>query len=280
MFDSLLLISTVPASVLIPILFIFGAIIGSFLNVVLYRFHTGKSLQGYSHCLSCARRLSPFELVPLLSYLAIRGRCFACRSYVPVRYFLVELLTAVLYVSVLFATSTVAEALLYFVVFTVLVLITVYDLRHMIIPDEFVVALGGVAMVYKGYEIWHGVAPTSILWDITAALLAAAFFFTLWYVSKGTWIGLGDAKLVIPLALIVGSGSTFSLVVLSFWIGSVIGVALLFGQKIQRRATPHLRFLPQTLTMKSAVPFAPFLVLSFLAIVYFHIDVISLLRYG
>jgi prepilin signal peptidase PulO-like enzyme (type II secretory pathway) len=99
-------------------------------------------------------------------------------------------------------------------------------------------------------------------------------------VSKGTWIGFGDVKLVIPLALMLGFASTFSLVVLSFWIGALVGLVLMAFQKLRRRGQPHLRLLDRELTMKSAIPFAPFLILSFLTIYLFGIDVIALLTYA
>jgi len=92
------LIADLPTSFLLIIAFGFGIIIGSFLNVYLYRFHTGKSLSGSSHCLSCATPLKFYELVPLFSYLFLRGRCRTCSSLVPSRYFLVELLTGILFV--------------------------------------------------------------------------------------------------------------------------------------------------------------------------------------
>ena len=102
----------------------------------------------------------------------------------------------------------------------------------------------------------------------------------LWRVSRGTWIGFGDVKLVVPLALSVGALSVFSMVVLSFWIGAIVGVLLLLVQKLKRQGQPHVRFLGPELTIKSAVPFAPFLILGYLTILFFEVDVVSLLSYA
>lgn len=260
--------------------FIFGVIIGSFLNVYIYRLHTGKSLMGSSHCLSCGTDLKPYELIPLFSYLALLGKCRTCRSYIPNRYFLVEILTGVLFVGVVLTVADVVTMLhtLFFV--SVLVVIAVYDLYHMIIPDELVTALLCTVISSQLYLHIIGLPLEVFWWNVGAALLGSLFFLLLWRVSKGTWIGFGDVKLIIPLALYVGYASVFSMIVLSFWIGAIVGVLIILIQKLKRLREPHRRFLPGELTMKSAVPFAPFLILGFLAVIFFNVDVIALLSYA
>jgi len=272
-------LTELPLSFFLTFFFVLGVIIGSFLNVYLYRLHTGKSLMGSSHCLSCGNPLCAFELVPLFSYLALRGRCRKCNSHIPKRYFLVELLTGVLFVGVALTALDIMTLIhmLFFV--SVLVVIAVYDIYHMIIPDELVGALTVTALTYKFYLLILG-SPVQALWlDVAIALLASLFLMSLWRFSKGTWIGFGDVKLVIPLAIWVGYQAAFSMVVLAFWIGAFAGVLGIVGYKLYRRGQPHLRLMPEELTMKSAIPFAPFLILGFLAVLFFEIDVISLLSY-
>ena len=260
--------------------FVFGVIIGSFLNVYIYRFHTGKSLMGSSHCLSCGTGLKAYELIPLFSYLGLFGKCRTCRSYIPHRYFLVELLTGLLFVGVVLTSADVITMFhtLFFV--SVLVVIAVYDIYHMIIPDELVGALMVTVISNQLYLHILGLPLSVFGYNILAALLGSLFFMLLWRVSKGTWIGFGDVKLIIPLALMVGATAVFSMIVLSFWIGAIVGVGILAVQKIRHMTQPHRRFLPSELTMKSAVPFAPFLILGFLAVLFFQVDVISLLSYA
>ncbi len=260
--------------------FVFGVIIGSFLNVYIYRFHTGKSLMGSSHCLSCGTSLKPFELVPLFSYLALFGRCRTCRSYIPNRYFLVELLTGLLFVGVVLSSVDFISMLHSLFIVSVLVVIAVYDLYHMIIPDELVTALLGGVISNQLYLHISGVPMSVFGWNIFAALLGSFFFLLLWRVSKGTWIGFGDVKLIIPLGLSVGYTAVFSMVVLSFWIGAIVGVLILIIQKLRYKSQAHFKFLPAPLTMKSAVPFAPFLILGYLAVIFFDVDVIALLSYA
>ncbi len=273
-------LAALPTSMMISFVFIFGVIIGSFLNVYLYRFHTGKTLMGSSHCLSCGKPLRVFELIPLLSYLCLRGRCRTCHSYIPSRYFLVELLTGLLFVGVVLTVTDVISIIHMLLLVSILVVVAVYDIYHMIIPDELVLAVLAVVLSNQLYLHIIGLPIEIFFMNVAAALAGSLFLLILWRVSNGTWIGFGDVKLIIPLALSVGFSSVFSLLVLSFWVGAIIGVGILLVQKIRKRGQPHLRFLDQELTMKSAVPFAPCLIISYLAILFFEIDVVSLLTYA
>jgi len=264
----------------VAMVFIFGSIIGSFLNVVLYRLHTGKSLAGHSHCLSCGHNLTALELVPLLSYVGLRGRCFSCRSYIPARYFLVELLTGCLFVTVWLVFVGVVPILLAWLVVAALVVVAVYDLRHFIIPDELVLALLVLALAQNGYYLWLTNKSWLVVYNLLGAGLGAAFFFLIWHFSKGKWIGFGDVKLAFPLGLLVGYVGVFSMIALAFWVGAAVSLLLLLGQHLAKRGQLPLRFRRYQLTMKSAVPFAPFLIIGFLLVWLWQIDAIALLTYG
>jgi len=261
--------------------FLFGAIIGSFLNVVIYRLHTGKSVNGHSHCLSCGTGLRWYELVPMLSYLVLRGHCRTCAAWIPVRYLLVELLTAGLFVLVwhIFNDSLVL-LVLHAVLVSVLVVILVYDLRHMIIPDVMVVALTSVALVYLAYGFFGGgMTGEEVVVHIISAAGAALFFAAFWLVSGGRWMGLGDAKLALPLGMFLGVSGAFSMVVFSFWIGAVVSVILLLLQNVYQAGTTRLPFSSTPLRMKSEIPFAPFLILGFLLTYLFHVDIFTILLF-
>lgn len=253
----------------------FGAIIGSFLNVYIYRFHTGKSLAGSSHCLSCGTGLKWFELFPVLSYVFIQGHCRHCKCRVPVRYFLVELLTGFLFLLTLTTTAVVSEvAVLWFLV-SVLVVILVYDFYHFIIPDSLTITLFlGTVVLYVVQFLTNAKAVELIGVDILAAVAGSGFFLFLWLISKGRWLGFGDVKLVFPLGLLVGAGSVFSFIVLSFWIGAVVSL-LILGFQYLKRGKSHLRLVTSTLTMKSAVPFAPFLIAGAMMTFFAKINVLT-----
>jgi leader peptidase (prepilin peptidase)/N-methyltransferase len=155
------------------------------------------------------------------------------------------------------------------------VLVFVYDLRHTIIPNEFVLGLIAIATFVVGYESYHA-GMQHIATSLLGGIIAAAFFWGIWLYSKGRWIGLGDAKLALPLGAIVGLSDVFSFIVVSFWIGAFISLMLLLLQYLLRRGKRYLPFLRAPLTMKSEVPFAPFLIFGFLIVHLFSIDVFVL----
>ncbi len=260
-----------------------GAIIGSFLNVLIYRMHTGRSLNGRSHCLSCGRLLRWYHLVPVVSYFALRGRCGCCGAWFTPRYAAVEVLTATLFALVVLMAVDVVEVMILWAIMSVLVVIVVYDLRHLIIPDELVVALVLLTTARAGYWAWLYLdSALPFLATAVAGLTVAGFFFLLWYLSGGRWLGFGDVKLSFPLTLLVGSSGAFSMVVLSFWVGAGVSLCLLGLSTLARRLrgkTP-VWFLGKTLTMKSAVPFAPFLVAGALLVFFFHVDVLALFSWN
>lgn len=269
---------TVPFYLIGGLAFGFGIIVGSFLNVVIYRLHTNRSLQGRSHCLSCGVTLEWYDLFPLFSYIVLRGRCRSCQAIITPRYFLVELITGLLFVLTLATTAEVVPVALTLAILSILVVIVVYDFYHFIIPDNLVVWLLALALAWHGYsylvlgDVWV------FVYSFVAATLASVFFAGLWAISRGRWLGLGDAKLVFPLALILGSTYTFSFVVLAFWIGAGISLLILAWQYMRYRGKPHLHFLTRPLTIKSAVPFAPFIIASFCLVYFFQIDVLAIVE--
>lgn len=253
-----------------------GAIIGSFLNVVLIRFNTGASINGRSHCLSCGTTLSWRELFPILSYVVQRGRCRHCSSLVSIRYVVVEVVTALLFIYAWIESG--GDILTFFLLsalLSVLVFVFFYDIRHLIIPNSAVLALLGITILFLGYQYLEGlIGVEEILLQVGSGIISGGFFALLWLISRGRWIGLGDAKLVLPLGILVPLSSVFSMVVLSFWIGA--GVSLLVILLMHVRGKRFLRFFPHRITMKKEIPFAPFLITAFLLVYFMNVDVFHL----
>ncbi len=262
---------------MMTIFFALGAIVGSFLNVVIYRMHTGRSLNGRSHCMSCGKTLSWHELFPVFSYLYLRGTCKGCSAYIPPRYLMVEVLTGLLFLLVwhVYAFDLVLLALNLTLV-SVCVVMLVYDMRHMIIPNELTILVGGIAVVFLGYIMSVEGDVSFILGHVVASLSAAFFFWALWYVSKGRWIGFGDVKLALPFGFLVGLEGVFSMVVFSFWIGAIVSLTLLGLERLTKRGKIRLHFLSSPLTIKSEVPFAPFFIAGFLLVHLLHADIFTL----
>ena len=160
---------------------------------------------------------------------------------------------------------------------SLLVVIAVYDYRHLIIPDELVSGLVVIAMLSVGYELVLSYDPGAFALDLLVAFFGSLFFYSLWYMSGGRWIGFGDVKLAFPLGLMIGKTYVFSMVVVSFWIGAIIGLGVLALQYVRTKMSG--RRGKKVLTMKSALPFAPFLIAGFLVTYFFDLNIITLFTY-
>ena len=264
---------------LLGTVFVLGAVIGSFLNVVIYRLHTGKSINGHSHCMSCGKRLRWFELFPIVSYLALRGRCRGCASYVPGRYLLVELVTAFSFVGLYNLNVDWVLFLILAALGCVLIVIVVYDYYHLIIPNELPIVIGILALLYHTYYIFAGAGFALVMSSLGAAFLGAGFYAFLWCISKGRWIGFGDAKLAFALGLFLPITAIVSMVILSFWIGAFVSLVAIGLQWILERGQVSLPFVSTGITMKSEIPFAPFIVAAFIATFFFSVDVMESTSY-
>ncbi len=265
---------------IIPVfVFLFGTIVGSFLNVVILRHGTSLTLGGRSKCFSCNKTLSWYELIPVLSFLLQRGRCRTCRSRISTQYVSVEIFTGLSFLFVFVQNFSIAETAFLFLIMSVLAVIFVYDLKHKIIPDAFSFLFAFLAFFALFIDLERLSFSLPGFWDLLAGPMLFFFFFLLWYFSQGRWIGFGDAKLAVGMGWFLGLYGGVSAVAFAFWIGAIVALFVLFIQfvraklrkvswrerivaffKLQKRSKP--------LTMKSEVPFAPFLVIG-TVIVYF-----------
>ncbi len=162
--------------------FVLGLIIGSFLNVVIYRMHTGKSLSGRSRCLSCGQTLRWWHLVPVISYVWLRSRCGFCGARVSLRYSLVELGTGLLFALVASSVVGILPMFFYLILMSVLILVVIYDVLHTIIPDEFVVIATVCAVAIIGLEWYISPDVHSILLRLVSGGVGFLFFGSLWRV--------------------------------------------------------------------------------------------------
>lgn len=230
-------------------IFVFGLIVGSFLNVVVLRLNTNESfVRSRSKCYSCATELKWYELLPIISFIMLHGRCRSCRTKISIQYPIVEALTALIfYFSYLkwlnlyaFGVWDVGILLLWFVFWAIFIVIIVYDIRHKIIPDKlsYLLACVGIlgALIYYLDIFW-----TSFFVGVTLFM----FFAFLWFVSHGKWMGLGDAKLFFGVGIFLGWPIGFLALLLSFWVGALVGGLLLAVKK--------------RITLKTEIPFAPFI---------------------
>jgi leader peptidase (prepilin peptidase)/N-methyltransferase len=247
----------------------FGAIIGSFLNVVIFRYHSGATFLGRSMCFSCGKTLRWHDLVPVFSFFALAGKCRFCRSKISWQYAAVESITGILFMLFFWkmgGSAALAVSFLYFAhlifLFTLgslLVVIGGYDIKHKIIPDVFAYSFAALALL----KLIFLPQFVPISWDFFAGPILAFPFALLWYFSRGRWMGLGDAKIALGIGWFLGLSAGLTAVVLSFWIGAIFGLALIAIGKFTQ-STFFASVFRQRITMKSEIPFAPFLIIGLL----------------
>jgi leader peptidase (prepilin peptidase) / N-methyltransferase len=218
-----------------------GAVIGSFLNVVVYRLPLGESLvKPRSHCPSCNTPVSPRDNVPLLSWLFLKGRCRHCAEPISPRYPAVELLTALCFVGVVLARGLHPELIALIPFTAALIAISFIDIQHKIVPNKIVAP----AAVYG--LITAAAFRTHILPELLIAGAGAFTFFLVAALIHPKGMGMGDVKLAGVMGLYLGKLVIPALVV-AFVVGSVVGVALVLRHGARSR--------------KLGVPFAPFMAL-------------------
>ncbi len=213
---------------------VFGIIIGSFLNVVILRFNTGRGLNGRSGCLSCNKKLKWHELLPVVSFFILRKRCSGCKSKISWQYPIVEISTGLIFLFLFlkqipvynFApTLAIVQLIFYMIIWSILIVIFVYDMKHTIIPDSLSYSFAGLAFVLSlitiPFDFWF---VTKFSLDILAGFILFIPFFCLWFFSNGRLIGLGDGKLVLGIGFLLGLVSGLSAIIFAFWIGAIFSI--------------------------------------------------------
>jgi prepilin signal peptidase PulO-like enzyme (type II secretory pathway) len=254
-------------------IFVFGLIIGSFLNAVIYRLSVNESfLIKPSYCPHCKHKLSWLDLFPVLSFLLLKGKCRYCGKPISIQYPLVELATGFLFVFIFiqnpitfFETSflfTILNLGFLFLVSCFLIIIFVYDLKHYIIPDRVIYPAIVVAGVWQLVSdiFFRAYTKYGTLNTIYSALGAAGFFLFIVLISKGKWMGGGDIKLAFVMGLLLGFPNILVALFIAFMSGAIVGsVLIVLGKK----------------GLKSEVPFGPFLVFGTFLAMFFSQELIN-----
>lgn len=268
---------------MIIILGMLGLCFGSFVNALTWRLHeqarpkkkrvaADKDLSiatGRSMCPACQHTLAWYDLLPVISWLSLGGRCRYCRKPISWQYPLVELATAGLFVFSYafwpFSIFNLESYVLFgfWLVFLVgFMALAVYDLRWMILPDKIVFPMQALAATYAIAQIailqtgWQG--AQSAVWGV---LLSAGLFYVIFQVSAGRWIGGGDVKLAVVLGLLIGGPANALLMLfVASMLGSIVGVPLLVFGKAGRA---------------TKLPFGPFLILATIIVYLFGAGLIG-----
>lgn len=221
------------------LVFAYGLAFGSFLTVVGDRIPQGLSLiHPPSHCSACGRRLHAWELIPVFSWLALRGRCHTCKSRIPLRYPILELATGVLWVVTLHQVPIWPARLAWFAFWLVLLAATATDLSTMRIPN--LLSLPGAVGVYGLFVLTHTRTWTHSLWG---AGVGFGLLFLIHLLSKGR-MGLGDAKLYLAIGAALGPWMSLESFVLASFFGTLIGLPLRWSGRIGAgQAIPFVPFI-------------------------------------
>ncbi len=209
-----------PTVLLYIIIFLYGIVIGSFLNVCIYRIPKQENIVKIrSHCMNCGYQLKWYDLVPLFSYLCLRGRCRCCKQKISVQYPLIELLNGALYCIVFAVYGISVEALLYALLASALITLSVIDFRTYEIPvgiNIFILALG-LIRIATDYTHWSDY--------VVGSLLVSGFLYLVHLVTRRRGIGGGDIKLMAASGLLLGWKQILLAFVMGCIIGSVIHIA-------------------------------------------------------
>lgn len=203
-----------PTILLYIIIFLYGIVIGSFLNVLIYRLPKKENIvTTRSHCMNCGYQLKWYDLVPIFSYLVLGGRCRKCKTRISVQYPIIEALNGILYLIVFYKFGMSVDSLLYCLLFSALLTLSVIDFRTYEIPigiNVFILLLGLVRVI-TDWTNWE---------DYLIGFLAVSVFLYLIYIiTHGRGIGGGDVKLMAVCGLVLG----WKLILLGFFLGCIIG---------------------------------------------------------
>jgi leader peptidase (prepilin peptidase)/N-methyltransferase len=270
---------------IIVVLFLLGLCLGSFVNALVWRLHeqsqTGKKKakadlsisKGRSMCPNCHHKLAGKDLVPVLSWLSLGGKCRYCHKPISKQYPLVELLTALLFVAsylwwpVTLHGAQIVIFILWIVLLTGLLALLIYDLRWFLLPNRLIYPLSIIAGLMAIIGVATSVRPAmALLNEILAVLVGGGIFYALFQLSKGKWIGGGDVRLGWMLGLVAGTpGRSLLFIFLASVIGTIVSLPLLASNKLKR---------------SSSIPFGPLLIVGIFITQLFGAAILHWYRYN
>ncbi|MBE3579604.1 MAG: prepilin peptidase [Caldanaerobacter subterraneus] len=242
-------------AVLYILIFLFGTIIGSFLNVIIYRVPRKESIiYPSSYCPRCGHEINGIDLIPILSYILLKGRCRYCGGKISIRYPVVELLTGIVFVVIYSKFGLDVKAFSYMFLSSVLISASFIDLEHKIIPNSIIIAGFIGALIFRLLMYSYG-----FLDYILGLLLGGGILLLISFLSGGE-MGGGDVKLMALIGFFIG----WKLVLLNLLLGVVLGAlagVLLVLFKIKSR--------------KDYIPFAPYLSLGWLISILYGYEILN-----
>ncbi len=246
--------------------FLYGAAIGSFVQVVVARLNVAPIIRSRSKCLSCGEALRILDLIPIFSYLFLKGRCKYCKIPYGIETLATEIGFGVVFILVyhfMLASAAPAVAvwwlIYYTLVFVSLGVIALYDYKHSYVPIIFLGLFSFLSIIMLGIRYMHDGGNSVLLGPLVVALP----FLLIWLVTKGRALGFGDVLLYLAVGAFFGIEQGLAVLLISIWLGAAVGVIVY----LQRRKKHNTN---------TAIPFVPFIVAAFLIVLFTDIGIFSL----
>lgn len=266
------------------LIFFLGAAIGSFACVIADRLYIKSAFSGRSECASCAKKLAWYEMVPVFSFIFIRGRCTKCKSKIGARHFWVEIMGGIFsilvysmyienYFSMPIFITNIATGILFSILFALLFItftvIFIYDLRHKLVPTKYTLLLIITGLAFELFRVFNYKSLyggfTTLFWlDLFSGFFIALPFLALYYLSGKKGVGFGDILIFFGVGYVTGFVFGVSVFLLSVWIGALTSVLLMY-------------LYPKKYNRKSRIPFAPFIVIATTLVLFLQIDIVGIL---
>jgi len=210
-------------------IFIYGVLIGSFLNVCIYRIPDESSVvTGRSHCMNCNAHIKWYDLIPLFSYIFLLGKCRKCKAKISIQYPIIEALNGLLYVLIFYlydwnSLHTILLSSVYCLAISALIVLSVIDFRTNTIPvgiNIFIMIMGLCAVLVQYF--WYGKNTDIIVEHVIGFFAISIFLLLIFYATHGRGIGGGDIKLMAAAGLLLG----WELVILAFFVGCILAAII------------------------------------------------------
>lgn len=239
--------------------FVLGLCIGSFANVLIDRLSLGQSINGRSHCDYCQKQLMPLDLIPVISFIASKGRSRCCNKKLSWQYPLVEGITGILFVIIYISfigaahsidggVYAVIKLLAWAGIGTSLLVIFISDVKYQIIPDEIQIVLGSLSLLLQVL-----IAPqfTTFYMSIFSGVAVMLPILAIYLATKKKGMGFGDVKLAFCMGILLGTKGGLIALYIAFLVGACVGLLLIIGKKVN---------------IKSKIAFGPFLIIGIVGV--------------
>ncbi len=247
--------------------FILGASIGSFTQVIATRLHVASIIKGRSKCLSCGEALRASDLIPIISYFLLRGRCRYCKTPYGISSVVIEVIFGAVFLALYHFILKESPTLLvsswwlvyYTLLFIVLGVMALYDRLHSFIPVSFLASFLALTCTMFGIHLTTSFSVETLV----APLVVALPFLLVWAITRGKGVGFGDVILFFGVGAFFGIYEGLAVFILSVWMGAIVGL--------------YYKYIVAKNTSKTtAIPFVPFIVFSFLIVLFTGIDIFSI----